>query len=71
MCRVQKGVIQALGNGGKLSPFARGKAGYSTALGPEPYVALATKAVTGTECPFPPDAVYAIQPTGSSGVIPM
>ena len=63
------GRLFLLGTGGQLSAFARGAAGYSTALGPEPYVALATKLATGSGCPFPLDSLYALQPTVAPGVI--
>ena len=64
------GRLSLLTRGGRLVPFARGSGGYRTILGPEPYVALSNgRAVPGAGCAFPPDVVYAIQPTISPGVI--
>jgi hypothetical protein len=64
------GRLSLLGRGGRLVPFARGKRGYFSPPGPEPYITLATgHAVTGAGCAFPRDAVYAIEPTKSPGVI--
>jgi hypothetical protein len=44
--------------------------GYSTAVGPEPYIALSRgEAVRGVGCRFPRDSVYALDPSGVPGVI--
>jgi hypothetical protein len=44
--------------------------GYSTAVGPEPYIALSRgHAVPGAGCRFPRDSVYALDPSGVPGVI--
>jgi hypothetical protein len=44
--------------------------GYGTAVGPEPYIALSRgEAVRGARCRFPRDAVYALEPSDSPGVI--
>jgi hypothetical protein len=51
-------------------PFARGPDGYSTARGPEPYIALASnEMVDGTACSFSPDTAYAIEPNEPPGVV--
>ena len=55
---------------GVVRPFARGRSGYSTAQGPEPYIAV-TSGVNGagSSCSFPTDTTFAIEPSGSPGVI--
>jgi hypothetical protein len=56
--------------GGGIAPFARGRSGYSTRRGPEPYVALSPGlSVAGAGCRFPRDSVYALEPSGATGVI--
>jgi hypothetical protein len=55
---------------GSLRPFARGPGGYTTAIGPEPYLTRpAAGQVAGTRCSFPPGAIFAIQPSKPPGVI--
>ena len=55
-----------------LSPFARGPGGYSTALGPEPYVTMAgNDRVAGTQCSFRSSMIFALQPGGRPGIIPI
>jgi hypothetical protein len=64
------GRLFLLGKDGSLLPFARGRGGYSTFRGSEPYMALATAhPVAGAGCSFPRDAVYVIQPGKAAGVI--
>jgi hypothetical protein len=64
------GRLFLLSTSGQLVPFARGGGGYTTALGPEPYIAMATGTpVTGLSCSFGKDATYALEPNGSPGVI--
>lgn len=64
------GHLSLLRPGGQPEPFARGSAGYTTDPGPEPYVALTGDApVAGAGCAFQRDGVYAIEPTGRTGVI--
>jgi hypothetical protein len=54
----------------RLQRFARGPHGYSTATGPEPYIALSTgRAVPGARCRFPRDTVYALEPGAPPGII--
>jgi hypothetical protein len=55
---------------GELNPFARGTDGYATALGPEPYIALAeSDSVVGSSCSFGKDSIFAIEPGASPGII--
>jgi hypothetical protein len=64
------GRLSLLRPGGRPEAFARGGAGYATDPAPEPYIALGTgQSVTGTRCSFAGDTVYALQPTGATGVI--
>ena len=59
-----------LSTAGQLGPFARGSGGYTTAMGTEPYIAMpAGGRVTGLGCSFGKDAIYALEPNGSPGVI--
>src|SRR5690242_8154021 len=58
------------GAAGSPAPFARDAGGYATARGGEPYLVLSTgRAVPGAGCAFPADTVYAIEPSGTPGVI--
>jgi hypothetical protein len=51
-------------------PLATGDGGYRTDPGPEAYIALSTgAAITGAGCAFERDAVYAIDPGPTPGVI--
>jgi hypothetical protein len=64
------GRLALLRAGGRPVPFARGRGGYATEPGPEPYIALAPdQAVRGGACRFPRDGVYALEPKGRRGVI--
>lgn len=55
---------------GAPSAFARGPGGYSTPIGPEPYITLAGNGlVAGTRCAFPSGTIFAIQPGAHPGVI--
>jgi hypothetical protein len=54
---------------GRMQPYAQGAAGYQTPRGPEPYLALAPGRVTRGSCPFPRGTLYALEPTGTVGVI--
>jgi hypothetical protein len=64
------GRLFILSRAGALTPFARGPGGYATALGPEPYLAVAGRdRVAGTGCSFRSGAVFALQPTAPPGVI--
>jgi hypothetical protein len=64
------GGLSLLRLGGQPTPFARGPDGYSTAQGPEPYIALASnEMVDGTACSFSADTVYAIEPSDPPGVV--
>jgi hypothetical protein len=64
------GDLSLLRLGGQPTPFASGPDGYSTARGPEPYIALASnETVDGTACSFSADTVYAIEPSEPPGVV--
>jgi hypothetical protein len=64
------GGLSLLRLGGQPTPFARGPDGYSTARGPEPYIAPASnEMVDGTACSFSTDTVYAIEPSEPPGVV--
>jgi hypothetical protein len=55
---------------GVLRPFARGPGGYSTAVGPEPYIAMAGSGrVAGAGCSFPSGMIFALQPGRHPGII--
>ena len=62
------GRLFVLARDGTLRPFARGAGGYLTAMGTEPYLALASSdAVRGTHCSFGNDAAFAIEPGARKG----
>ena len=64
------GVLSVLAADGSLGPFARGPNGYSTAKGPEPYIALGEDAaVAGTGCSFSRDTLFALEPGRRPGVV--
>ncbi|MGZ4663472.1 MAG: hypothetical protein ACXV5Q_00080 [Frankiaceae bacterium] len=64
------GRLYTLTRAGVLRPFARGQGGYSTPLGPEPYIALAGRgAVAGAGCSFPSGMIFALQPGRHPGII--
>jgi hypothetical protein len=64
------GVLSVLADDGSLGPFARGPDGYSTAKGPEPYIALGEDAaVAGAGCSFSRDTLFALEPGRRPGVI--
>jgi hypothetical protein len=54
---------------GVLGPFARGPGGYSAAIGPEPYIALAgAERVAGAGC-FRNGMIFALRTGGHPGII--
>ena len=60
------GHLFVLSRAGDLRPFARGAGGYATALGPEPYIAVAGGGpVAGTRCSFGSGTIFALQPGAS------
>lgn len=64
------GRLLTLSRAGTLTPFARGAGGYSTALGPEPYITLAgNDRVAGTACSFRSDMIFALQPGAHPAVV--
>ena len=64
------GQLFVLGPDGTLSPFARGAGGYLTAMGTEPYLALAdSDAVRGTACSFGNGTAFALEPGARPGVV--
>lgn len=64
------GRLSLLRPGGQPTAFARGSDGYQTDPGPEPYVALGADAQPpGSGCSFTRDTVYALRPTGPTGVL--
>jgi hypothetical protein len=64
------GRLFLLDRSGVVRPFARGRLGYSTAKGPEPYITVAGgSGNAGSGCTFPIDTTFAIEPSGSPGVI--
>ena len=64
------GRLFLLNRRGVLRPFARGRSGYSTARGPEPYITLAAGGNSpGSTCAFSSDTTFAIEPSLSPGVI--
>jgi hypothetical protein len=64
------GRLFTLNQSGVLRPFARGPGGYSTAIGPEPYIAMADgERVAGASCSFPSGMIFALQPGLRPGII--
>jgi hypothetical protein len=64
------GRLLILSPAGALRPFARGPGGYSTAMGPEPYITVAGPGrVAGTRCSFRSGMVFALQPGSRPGII--
>jgi hypothetical protein len=64
------GQLSLLDRNGLLRPFARGASGYSTGLGPEPYITLAPAETNGpSNCSFSRGAIFAIEPNKTPGVI--
>jgi hypothetical protein len=64
------GRLFILSGAGVLRPFARGPGGYSTAIGPEPYIALAGHGrVAGARCSFSRGMIFALQPGRHPGII--
>ena len=64
------GRLLTMSSSGTLSPFAQGKGGYATKVGPEPYITLAGNyRPAGASCSFSSDTLYALQPEVPPGVI--
>jgi hypothetical protein len=64
------GRLHTLTRTGVLRPFARGPGGYSTAVGPEPYIAMAgNERVPAAGCSFPGGTIFALQPGRHPGII--
>ena len=64
------GRLFLLDRSGVVRPFARGRSGYSTAKGPEPYITLTAGGVGARSgCSFPIGTTFAIEPSRSPGVI--
>ena len=64
------GRLLIMGRDGTLSPFARGAGGYQTAMGTEPYLALASSYPGRTnQCPFGKNMILALEPVTRPGVI--
>ena len=64
------GHLYTLTRAGVLRPFARGPGGYSTAIGPEPYIAMADgERVAAAGCSFPSGMIFALQPGPRPGII--
>jgi hypothetical protein len=64
------GRLDTLTRAGGLRPWARGPGGYSTAVGPEPYIAMAGSGrVAGAGCSFPSGMIFALQPGRRPAII--
>jgi hypothetical protein len=64
------GRLFTLSPAGTLQPFAQGAGGYSTPVGPEPYIAMtASDPVAGTGCSFGNGTIFALQPGSHQGII--
>jgi len=64
------GRLFTLSRAGALRPFASGPGGYSTAVGPEPYIAMAGgERVGGPPCAFPSGMIFALQPGSHPGIV--
>jgi hypothetical protein len=64
------GRLLIMGRDGTLSPFARGAGGYQTAMGTEPYLALADSYPGRTDqCSFGKNMIFALEPVTRPGVI--
>jgi hypothetical protein len=64
------GRLYTLTRAGVVRPFAREPGGYSTAVGPEPYIAIADSGrAAGAGCSFPRGMIFALQPGRHPGII--
>jgi len=64
------GRLYTLTRAGVLRPFARGPGGYSTAAGPEPYLAMTGGGrAASAGCSFPSGVIFALQPGRHPGII--
>jgi hypothetical protein len=64
------GRLWLMAPGGRPRPWARGKGGYKTSIGPEAYVALSPgQAVRAAHCRFPRQAVAGLDPNASRVVM--
>ena len=64
------GHLFTLSRGGDLQPFAQGHHGYATAVGPEPYIAMASgEKVAGAHCSFGSGTVFALEPGADPGIM--
>jgi hypothetical protein len=64
------GRLFIMSRAGTLRPYARGAGGYSTAIGPEPYITMAGNGRSaGTRCSFGSAVTFALQPGRHPGVI--
>ena len=64
------GRLLIMGRDGTLSPFARGAGGYQTAMGTEPYLALASSYPGQPDhCSFGKNTIFALEPVTRPGVI--
>jgi len=64
------GRLFTLTRAGVLRTFAREPGGYSTAVGPEPYITMAGRGrVAGAGCSFPSGMIFALQPGRHPGII--
>jgi hypothetical protein len=64
------GLLFTLSRAGAVTPFARGRGGYSTAVGSEPYITFAgNNPVAGTRCSFSSGTLYALETKSPPGVI--
>jgi hypothetical protein len=64
------GRLFLLDRSGVVRPYARGRSGYSTAKGPEPYITVARGGGNpGSSCSFPSETTFAIEPSRSPSVV--
>ena len=64
------GRLSLLAPDGRVTPFARGRGGYRTALNTEPYVAITPdQPLDGADCAFHQDEVYALEPAAHPSVV--
>lgn len=64
------GRLARLGADGRVVPFARGRHGYTTTRGTEPYLTRTMdQPVAGAPCRFPRDGLAAIEPSSPHGVV--
>jgi hypothetical protein len=64
------GRLFTLTRAGAVTPFAQGPGGYSTKVGPEPYIAIpGNERPAGSRCSFSSGTVFALEPKLDPGIV--